>query len=302
MHRPWWSDATEVLTDRLRLRAIRLDDAAELRAAMWDNRDHLSPWIEVPRVEPSLAWMHARVQALVDACEAGRAIRYLVYPLEGGPLLGCVGLAIGEHASVELSYWLAAAHTGKGHAREMVAAVSRLAFERGPIERVVIECVRSNLRSAQVARGAGFARTAIRDDVEVWMLTRGRLRAWEQVLGASATLGPAHGAEDGSAIRVIDRSGDALEIRFADLTGSLVVASCDVAAESVLSARDCLTHNTTLAVGALCLGDGRIQLRHACAPHELTPYRIATAAREAARLRGIARARLPEDAAFDHVL
>jgi RimJ/RimL family protein N-acetyltransferase len=169
--RRWWLDATEIWTERLVLRAISPADAAEVRHALWSNHDHLAPWIDLPGGEPTGKWMSLRIRRLVDEFVSGEQLIYTARTHAGGELLGCFGLTAAG-AAWELSYWLAAAHTRQGYAREAATALVRLAFARGGAHRVRLECQRTNVRSAKVARAVGFERTGVRDGVEQWTLTR----------------------------------------------------------------------------------------------------------------------------------
>ena len=166
----WWRGAAELSTERLALRAISPGDADEVGAALWANRDHLAPWIVLPSVEPTRAAVRHRMRKLAAAFAAGERLLYTLRPRAGGELLGCAGLVPSGGATCMLSYWLAAAHTRRGYAREAVAALARLAFARAGAHRVRIECLSANVRSAAVARAAGFERTGARDGVEVWTL------------------------------------------------------------------------------------------------------------------------------------
>ena len=121
----WWTAATEIQSDRLVLRAISPADAAEVGRALWVNRDHLAPWIDVPSVEPTEEAMRRRLGELADAFAAGERLLYTVRLPAGDDLLGAIGLSPAGKAWA-LSYWLAAAHTGRGYAREAVAALVRL--------------------------------------------------------------------------------------------------------------------------------------------------------------------------------
>jgi len=298
----WWTAATEILTDRLVLRAISPADAAEVGSTLWTNRDHLGPWINVPAVEPTEESVRLRLCALADAFAAGERLLYTVRLPGGNDLLGCVGLTPAGEAWA-LSYWLAAAHTGRGYAREAVAALARLAFGYADADRVLIECLRDNARSAGVARAVGFERAGERDGVEAWVLTPDRLHAWECALGALRALGAPRPTDDGRALRVTTRTRRALELRFAELDGEpMMIAFADVADPAALSPVACLTHNAALSVGALCLDTGRLQLRHACRPEALSPADLDMLLREAERLRGLGCEPPCRTFAFDHIL
>lgn len=166
--------APELATTRLALRAIAPTDAPALAAALWHDRDHLSPWIAVPRREPSLAWMRARIDALAAAFASGDRMLYTIRAHGDAALLGCVGLKPRTTAAYAVSYWLCASYTHRGYACEAAAAMCEAAFAQGGAERVLLECHPDNVRSARVARRLGFVETARRSTVQEWTLTTNR--------------------------------------------------------------------------------------------------------------------------------
>jgi RimJ/RimL family protein N-acetyltransferase len=168
---PWWLTSKRIDTQRLSLRAISHADAAALADALWTNRDHLSPWVDVPSIEPSLAWMNARIEALAAAFTRGVRMLYTIRTHDGA-FHGCAGLDPRSRDTHALSYWLCAASTSHGYATEAVAALCRVAFERGQASRLVVECRPSNVRSARVARRLGFVETARSAEIHEWTLTR----------------------------------------------------------------------------------------------------------------------------------
>jgi RimJ/RimL family protein N-acetyltransferase len=126
LRREKWLDATEVLTDRLVLRAISPADATALGHALWTNRHHLLPWIDVPRGRPTPHALRRWTRELAHAFAAGTELLYTLRLPASGALLGCIGLTPAA-TTWELSYWLAATHTRQGYVREAVAALARVA-------------------------------------------------------------------------------------------------------------------------------------------------------------------------------
>lgn len=273
-------------TDRLFLRPIQPSDAEDVARVLRTSRDHLAPWIAVPD-DPPPGWIEARVAELADAFAAGTRLLFTVRARDGGALVGCVGLTPEAAGELAISYWLAAEHTGRGYGREAIDALCRWACDARPVVRLHIRCAPDNVRSAQLARAAGFVRTAARGDVHVWTATPARLRAWAPLLGACLAAGETVATGDGGALRVDGR----LELAVVEVGGEhQIVASADVATAAAFSAADCLRHNATLAIGALCVVDDRLRLRHVCPPGELTPRGLALLLHEAARLSTLAHA------------
>ena len=75
-----------------------------------------------------------------------------------GRLAGSVGLMTRMGPGVlEIGYWLRTSCTGRGYMTAAVDALARIALTLPGIERVAIRHDAANLRSAAVARRAGFA-------------------------------------------------------------------------------------------------------------------------------------------------
>ena len=82
---------------------------------------------------------------------------YDIFTVDDYRFIGCVG----PHAisftnqSAEFGYWLRTSETGKGYMKEAVLAVEEELFKNG-IHRLVIRCDVNNVKSANVAKRAGY--------------------------------------------------------------------------------------------------------------------------------------------------
>jgi ribosomal-protein-serine acetyltransferase len=161
----------EIWTDRLVLRAVDPGDAADLCRALWVNRDHLSPWIDVPETAVDVGVMRTHLTTLAQRFASGTRLLYTVRDRASNELFGCAGIAPDDWS---LSYWLVQSHTRCGYAREAVTALIQLAFLHPWASHLRIECRSENVRSSAVARALGFARLGARDGVEEWVLRRDR--------------------------------------------------------------------------------------------------------------------------------
>ena len=92
-------------------------------------------------------------------------------------VLGGCGLypRVGPRA-VELGYWLAAEHTGRGLATQAAAALTRVAFTGATVDQVEIRCEVENAASAAVPRRLGYRMMEIVMDgtahLQIWRLSR----------------------------------------------------------------------------------------------------------------------------------
>ncbi len=165
----------ELETERLVLRAWRLEDAPALRAALDANDAHLRPWIPFMRREPrSLEGTREDVGRYIADFEAGRHFRYVIWA--GEALAGEVMLLgrAGPEA-LEIGYWLDAGCCGRGYATEASRAMVGLVFGHFGVGRVVFRCDERNGASGAVPAklGARVARVVTVEEgarLQVWVL------------------------------------------------------------------------------------------------------------------------------------
>lgn len=185
----------EIVGERVVLRAIAEEHAAAIWEAVEASREHLKP--TMPWVKDHVDFDYSR--EYTRRMPAKWALRE-DFPMgiwakdaspEGGRLLGATGLHRINWSvpSMEIGYWVRPEAQGKGYVTEAVRLIAGMAFEHLCAERVFIMCSHANLRSAAVARRAGFAhegtlRCERRDvdgtlrDTELFSLTRADFPAW----------------------------------------------------------------------------------------------------------------------------
>lgn len=154
--------AYRVVTERLVLRCWQPTDAPRLKAAIDASLDHLRPWMPWAAQEPeSIEAKAARLRRMRGQFDLGIDYVYGVFDRDERSVLGGTGLhtRAGEGAR-EIGYWIHVAHAGKGLATELVAALTRVAFEVDAVRRVEIHCAPENARSAAVPRKLGYVHEA----------------------------------------------------------------------------------------------------------------------------------------------
>ncbi|MFE6050937.1 GNAT family N-acetyltransferase [Kitasatospora sp. NPDC056446] len=132
--------------------------SAALNRAVRANLDHLRPWMEWAAEAPSRARTAELTRAGSAAWEAGTDFMYLAgLDAEPGGVIGAFGLhgRIGPGA-LELGYWVAAGHVGRGIATAATGALTEAALALPGITRVEIRCDRANAASAAVPRKLGY--------------------------------------------------------------------------------------------------------------------------------------------------
>ena len=139
---------------RLFLRPAWPEDWAELHAAVNDE--------SVVRNLARAPWPYRAddAQAFVNREADPRHPDFLVTlpGADGTRIIGCAGLAPGEHGAVELGYWIARSHWGQGFATEAARAVLAVAQALGH-DRIEASHFLDNPASGRVLRKLGFTAT-----------------------------------------------------------------------------------------------------------------------------------------------
>ena len=158
---------------RFSLRAWTVADAGRLRAALDASDAHLrawTPWVIDGRV-PGLT-LEQRLERHAADFATGTEWVFGMFSADGNQVLGGCGLyaRVGPRA-LEIGYWLAAAHTGRGLATDAASLLTGLAFESPDVDEVQIRCDPSNAASARVPRRIGY-RLDGGGALDVWRITR----------------------------------------------------------------------------------------------------------------------------------
>ncbi len=168
----------QLVADDFILRAWSVNDATILRPAIAASEAHLrawTPWVVDGRV-PGQSMEEQLARHAADFAE-GVEWRYGIFSLDGSDVLGGCGLypRIGPGA-LEIGYWLAASHTGRGLATRAAAALTDVAFAAPDVEAVEIRCDRGNVASVRVPERLGYrletAAAGATESLLVWRTTR----------------------------------------------------------------------------------------------------------------------------------
>ncbi len=146
--------ADAILFERGVLTRVRPQDAAEMIAAVTANAEQLRAWI--PWADDPEA-RRAKVEGADADWEADRAYVYALRETPVGPVIGGIGAyrRVGPGA-IELGYWLASDHVGRGLATAGTAALATVVRALPDVERIELHIDEANTRSADVARRLGF--------------------------------------------------------------------------------------------------------------------------------------------------
>jgi ribosomal-protein-alanine N-acetyltransferase len=159
---------TRVVTERLVLRAFRVDDVRAQRAFVVENEEHLRPWSPRPLAGESPGTLTDAAKKIATARRDWRNDRGYAFAAflrapssrrEAQTLIARValnGLVRGNFQNAYLGYLIAAAYEGKGLAREAVAGACDFAFGVARLHRVQAAIMPHNERSLRLVRALGF--------------------------------------------------------------------------------------------------------------------------------------------------
>ena len=145
-------------TERLTIRAPRVEDAQEIVEAVNESLPELRPWMPWAKEPPTLDFQIAR-QRQVMAQWITREELVLHAYLKGTSTLV---LSSGLHridwqaGKFETGYWVRTKFMGQGFVTEAVNGITAFAFKQLQANRVVIRSDARNIRSAAVAKRCGF--------------------------------------------------------------------------------------------------------------------------------------------------
>ena len=158
-------DAHEFLItgQRVALRHLRERDEREWVALRRSSRAFLEPWEPAPRPgdDPFGPPGFARSRTSGDSPTVQR---HVIVTLEGAPapagtIVGMVNLSQicgWPFLNAIMGYWVGAAHTRRGYAREGVELCVRRAFEQLDLHRVEANIIPTNAPSLALVRALGF--------------------------------------------------------------------------------------------------------------------------------------------------
>jgi len=145
-------------TPRLVIRCYEPSDAFLLKRAVDASIEHLLPWMPWAEYEPQTIEekvdLTRRFRARFDT---GEDFTMAILDRDQTEIVGGTGLhRRAGKGTLEIGYWVAAEHGGKGYITETAAALTRVAFKLHGMVRVEIRCDPKNERSLAVPRRLGY--------------------------------------------------------------------------------------------------------------------------------------------------
>ena len=145
-----------IIDDELLLRTLQPADAQELFTLVHASREHLRPWLPWVDVTTdaghSMQFIH---QSIVNQNNQSGMALGIVYK---GRLIGSMGMHNWDHAlkKAQLGYWIAKEYQGRGVISACLKGFIGFLFGKVGLNKIEIQFIVSNKRSAAVAERLGF--------------------------------------------------------------------------------------------------------------------------------------------------
>lgn len=146
-------------TPRLLIRAPRAGDGPMINTAVRESFDQLHRWMDWARHVPTVAESETLARESAARFRAREELPLWLIRKEDEMLVGASGLHSIDWSvpRFEIGYWLRTSLEGQGYMTEAVSGIAAFAFAKLRAVRLEIRCDVNNVRSAAVARRAGFA-------------------------------------------------------------------------------------------------------------------------------------------------
>ena len=153
---------TELIGERITLRAFRDEHATDLWDAVDASRDNLKHWMPWANEHNSLENSREYVRRAEAKWILREEMPMGIWCKADNSLIGTTKLHRFDWSipSMEIGYWIRPDAEGHGYVTDAVTLITRFAFDHLRAGRVTIVCDRRNTRSAAVAPRAGFIHEA----------------------------------------------------------------------------------------------------------------------------------------------
>lgn len=148
----------EFYTDRLIIRAPKVEDAEAVQRAVVASQDALKDWMPWAQEKESIEQRVRNLRQAVADFITRKDLRLHLFLKETGEFVGCSGLhrIDWDVRKFEIGYWIDSKFEGKGLMTEAVERITTFAFEELKANRVEIRCDSENVRSRSVAERLGY--------------------------------------------------------------------------------------------------------------------------------------------------
>lgn len=148
----------EMETERLRLRAMRPDDAAAVYAGVQESMTALSRWMPWARPDETVEDTRSHLREAYAHFERNEEFSFTLWRKPDGEFMGCTGIHRIDWSvpRFEIGYWLRTPMEGQGYITEVVRHFTAFLMDEQGAKRIEIRCDAENSRSAAVAERCGY--------------------------------------------------------------------------------------------------------------------------------------------------
>jgi RimJ/RimL family protein N-acetyltransferase len=145
-------------TERLFIRAPRLDDAPLIYAAIQESLDNLRQWMLWAHEEQTLESVEANSRRAIELFQTRETLRFRLFRKSDGEYVGMCEIHSFDWSvpRCEIGYWVRTSMQGNGYITEAVIGLTDFAITTLRANRFEIRCNARNRRSAAVAERAGY--------------------------------------------------------------------------------------------------------------------------------------------------
>ncbi|ALC87636.1 acetyltransferase [Bacillus sp. FJAT-22090] len=152
------SISEEFYTERLIIRAPRLEDAEVVWRSVINSHDALKEWMPWAQNKQTLEQTTTNLRQAVADFITRKDLRLHLFLKDTGEFVGASGLHRIDWnvRKFEIGYWIDSKFEGKGLMTEACERITQFAFEELQANRVEIRCDSENVRSRSVAERVGY--------------------------------------------------------------------------------------------------------------------------------------------------
>jgi ribosomal-protein-serine acetyltransferase len=146
-----------LVSRRLALRRHTIDLAALIFHSVDRDRERLEEFLPWPPLLRSINQEQEYLLRSRKAWEAGETFDFGIYAANDNSFMGCIGTHTirWAHDCAEIGFWILKEYEGRGFISEALQVLEKELFQIG-LHRIEIRCDTTNIRSANVARNAGY--------------------------------------------------------------------------------------------------------------------------------------------------
>jgi ribosomal-protein-serine acetyltransferase len=146
-----------IVSEDITLRNYREEDAAILFRVVHQNRLHLRPWLVWVDGTQKEAHSLEYIRAAANEQYAQKSIAFGIF--QDGELIGGIGMHEWDHVlrKAKMGYWLVKQEEGKGTLMRCAQVFISYLFQRLQLNKIELQYLPANTRSAATAKRLGFA-------------------------------------------------------------------------------------------------------------------------------------------------